>query len=342
MIVIKDNSKIRKFPNSVPSVDSSNSTQASVIDLNNITNTIYKTGIELEGFFKKQGRERRPQGFKGDPSVDYDGDGDFRSKYSSLRSRDVVENYSSYWEGEVVREPKTITESYRFMNSAYPDRANSSCGMHVHLSFNNPLDQCWLMESEFENYLLSTLKHWADRNLSGDSYNKALLLHRLEGHHYCRRMQNLNFSYLRKVGLGKKHSVYSGNEMDYVIEQLKLPSTNVQLEQQGNSRLGVNRPNRHVDWDGSDKYLITNANLYKFGSTQGFQKNRLGTIEFRVLPAFDSKQLAVKIYTELVGCVIKYLNSQYIKDKTDYLRSEKSFNLIRRSRELNRRVVTSI
>ena len=57
MIVIKDNSKIRKFPNSVPSVDSSNSTQASVIDLNNITNTIYKTGIELEGFFKKQGRE---------------------------------------------------------------------------------------------------------------------------------------------------------------------------------------------------------------------------------------------------------------------------------------------
>ena len=337
MIIIKNNSKVRQFTRELPEVDTSSSTQSSVIDLNNITNTVYKCGIELEGFFARSGRTRKPVGFKDDCSVSHSGDSRFQDYFDSesIRERDYISNSGNYYHGEVVREPKTITEAYRFMNSAYPARTNSSCGMHVHISLNNPLDQIWLLENDFEKYLLKVLKVWSDRNLGGDAYNRSLLYHRLNGAYYCQPMKELEFSYLRE------NDSLLGNE-NYKLEKLKIPSTHCHLESQGNYRVGAVAPNVHQRWNGEHKYLITNPDLYKFGSLQGFQKNQLGTIEFRVLPAFDSKQLAVKIYTELMGAVIKYLSSEYIKDKTEHLRSEREFSIIRRSKMIQRPVVTTI
>ena len=338
MIVIKANSSVREFNQDPPDVDDNNSSQAGIIDLNNLTKTVNRCGVELEGFFKRSGRTRRPVGFKEDGSVQWHGDRRFHEYYpsTSVYQRDTISGESGYYRGEVVREPKTITETYRFMNSAYPTRANSSCGMHVHLSFKQPLSYCWLMESQFENYLLKVLKEWGKRNLADDDYNKKMLEYRLNGNaYYCQPMKELEFSYLRENGLSKINSAYH-------VNHLKVPSTHCHVESVGAYKVGGFAPATHQRWSGEDKYLMTNPDIYKFGSKSGFHKDLMGTVEFRLLPAFDSKTLAVKAFTELVGAVIKYLNSDYIKDKTEHLKSSKQFEIIRRSRNVKRQIVTTI
>ena len=338
MIIIKNGSSVRRFNRDIPQVDSNNSTQASVIDLNNITNTVNKCGVELEGFFARSGRTRRPQGFKDDCSVSFNGDHRFQERFNTtaIYQRDRIGSTSNYYKGEVVREPKTITETYRFMNSAYPERANSSCGMHVHLSFKQPLSYVWLLEFEFETYLLNVLKSWGDRNLANDDYNAKLLRNRLHGAYYCQPMKELSFGYLRETPLS------TGLNTSHILEKTKVPSTLCHLETQGNYKVGGFAPQAHSSWNGEDKYLITNPDLYKFGTINGFNKDYMGTVEFRILPAFDSKQLAVKAYTELVGAVVKYLNSDYIKEKTEHLKSSKTFNIIRRSRKIRKQISTNI
>lgn len=88
--------------------------------------------------------------------------------------------------GELVSKPLNKNEIKGFIKDNYPDRVNSSCGMHVHLSFNDDKrDVHILATKEFNDYFVKSFEKWAiDRKLN----NPSRFYHRLKGDQsYCKR-----------------------------------------------------------------------------------------------------------------------------------------------------------
>ena len=88
--------------------------------------------------------------------------------------------------GELASKPLDKTEIKDFIKDNYPDEVNSSCGLHVHLSFNDDKrDVHILATKEFNDYFVKSMENWAiDRKLN----NPSRFYHRLKGDQsYCKR-----------------------------------------------------------------------------------------------------------------------------------------------------------
>lgn len=122
-------------------------------------NIIKKFGLELEG-----GWNRRPVGLRRDGSVHMDN------------------NYV----GEVSTTPSSLRPTYpwdREFFSRYPKSVNSSCGMHIHVSFRSIGMYGAFLDNRFPGWLLGGLKLWGRVHAAKSSR----LMNRLNGQNpYCR------------------------------------------------------------------------------------------------------------------------------------------------------------
>lgn len=120
-------------------------------------------GVEIEGGFNRQvsGEE-----YHHDGSVDVSTDG---------------------YLGEVVSRPmSTLDQVYEWIDRVYPDQSNSSCGTHVHVSFNNNLAYMQTMSQSFYDYFMDRMELWGKK--AGIS-EKSAFWSRLKGENrYCKRM----------------------------------------------------------------------------------------------------------------------------------------------------------
>jgi hypothetical protein len=113
---------------------------------------IKKIGIELEGYWHE-----KPPRAKEDGSV-------------NATCREDCPGYSSFrrsgWRGELASLPILPTRWENFMKTKYPDHTDGSCGLHVHMSFNNPADYTRLMFPDFWEFFLESWQQWATINLN--------------------------------------------------------------------------------------------------------------------------------------------------------------------------------
>lgn len=149
-----------------------------------------KVGIEIEGRFLDLDalmRKARNEGldYAGDSSISYSPDND------ACRAM------------EFKTQPGSVREACQQLVDYYPDETDSSCGMHVHVSF-DAVDISLLNTTEFFNYFKTRWEAWGARmNLAPNSH----FFRRLQGNNsFCRvvtrpvdynrqdRYSQLNFS----------------------------------------------------------------------------------------------------------------------------------------------------
>ncbi len=85
---------------------------------------VKQVGVELEGGWNEG---NKPKNLYGDGSV----------------------SVSAHHEGECCNEPMTLEDAKKWTIKNYPDISNSTCGMHIHLSFTNRLAYMQLLEQKF-------------------------------------------------------------------------------------------------------------------------------------------------------------------------------------------------
>lgn len=124
---------------------------------------VYKIGVEIEGGFDNT---ISGEDYHEDGSVDVETDG---------------------FMGEVVSKPMaTLEEVYDWVDKVYPDDSNSSCGTHVHVSFNNNLAYMQTMSQSFYDYFVDRMEAWGKK--AGIS-KKSVYWSRLKGDNtYCKKM----------------------------------------------------------------------------------------------------------------------------------------------------------
>jgi len=72
--------------------------------------------------------------------------------------------------GESVSDPMESWRAVRdFITDNYPDEHNSSCGLHVHFSFNSLGIYSRLMDKEFHPYFTGAMKAWGEENKIQDT-----------------------------------------------------------------------------------------------------------------------------------------------------------------------------
>lgn len=106
-----------------------------------VRNRIDKIGIELEG-----GWLSLPKGVNLTP------DGSVR--VSDPQGRGLVR-------GEIPSPPLSPTEWEAWVKAHYPSHVDSSCGLHVHMSFRSALVYQRLMDFNYTKALLTQLRRWA-------------------------------------------------------------------------------------------------------------------------------------------------------------------------------------
>ena len=112
--------------------------------------------------------------------------------------------------GEISSKKLKINEVENFILNNYPDEVNSTCGLHIHMSFkNDKKDYAILATKEFYNFFLDEIESWADnrkinkgsrfyKRLEGVQYSKREFLaeNQLnENSEYSDRYAHLNFCY---------------------------------------------------------------------------------------------------------------------------------------------------
>jgi len=87
--------------------------------------------------------------------------------------------------GEIASPKLRVNEVKDFILNNYPDECNSSCGLHIHMSFkNDKKDYAILATKEFYDFFLSEIQTWADnRKINKNSR----FYKRLEGVQYSKR-----------------------------------------------------------------------------------------------------------------------------------------------------------
>lgn len=137
----------------------------------------WKVGVELEGLWI-----REPEDFKHDGSVSFrsderpdTGDDDDGDEYGSDR-------YGNYV-GEVALGPDTLNGICNQVLDTYPERVNSTCGMHIHVSMPPDLYGHLLCRRSHDEWL-GMARQYAQRHLRGVTRQRAVS--RLAGRNdYC-------------------------------------------------------------------------------------------------------------------------------------------------------------
>ena len=123
---------------------------------------------EIEGTFLNLKGCRGPAAIN-DVSITYDGSVRVNEKYPK-RFWDLCKEMGNGHSpkqlahvGEVVSPPfDNLDNAKQWMLKYYPDATNSSCGLHFHVSLNNPGYYSCLMEKEFYLYMKESLGKFAD------------------------------------------------------------------------------------------------------------------------------------------------------------------------------------
>ena len=153
-------------------------------------------GIELEGAWEKYNqageciRNQAPQNLKGDSSVEtrlrYNQDFCYDDNNCNGPSCSDRCDKRHGWIGEIashaiVPQPHVLGQ---WITRNYPDKVDSSCGLHIHASFINNNDYAKLVTEKFGDFLNAELKKFGKKyNLS--RYHR--LWTRLDGEYYCEK-----------------------------------------------------------------------------------------------------------------------------------------------------------
>lgn len=175
------------------------------------TKYIDMIGVEFEG-----GWEDYREGFKSDGSLDID----------NLRG------LGAEYVKELVSDPSTLFEIKEFLYEL-PDFVDSSCGMHIHVSFKNYSDVLRLAENEFHEYFIDEITSWTDTHLKDTSYYRRMNSRIAGNNQYCYsnfeakkqiqerstdrgRYVQLNFEALKKFGTVECRIHPQYNDLDLV------------------------------------------------------------------------------------------------------------------------------
>jgi hypothetical protein len=139
---------------------------------------IDQVGVEFEGAWSAPPRE---------VTATYHRDG-------SVQTDDVASFAGFKYIGEYVSEPLDSPEAVKnWMKYAYPSVNNSTCGLHVHVSFKDMRDYARIMEPQFQRFILLGLRAWGQawnkRNYDTVAELPGVFWNRLGGEqHYCKRV----------------------------------------------------------------------------------------------------------------------------------------------------------
>lgn len=212
---------------------------------------INRVGIELEGAWHIDTAKRR---LKEDGSVGVSCD------CSPCRR---VEN------GEKAsRTLLPVTKSIKtFVETNYPDHVNSSCGMHVHVSFKKDSDYARLMEPAFNQYFKHELNAWGHRaNIKNTAFWE-----RLEGSNtFCKDEFIPQQQFLQT---SKRYTRYTQLNFCYSVGRRKC------------AELGC--PGSYRDY----------CRLHSVGKT----------LEIRVLPMFKSKSVSIAAIEQVLTIIERFL-----------------------------------
>ncbi len=118
-------------------------------------------GIEIEGSWEQR---NQPEEFHVDTSVHIN---------------------DGYHVGETRSPPLALDEVEGWIIRYYPDHTNSSCGLHIHVSFTNDLAYMQLMDAKFYKIFINNLKQWAKENNINEG---SQLFQRIAGkNRYCHK-----------------------------------------------------------------------------------------------------------------------------------------------------------
>ena len=128
---------------------------------------IWKVGLELEGQWDKR-PSVEPLG-----NVQPDGSVRFESSLNAFHT------------GEISSPPLEIIEVVSYVRGAYPSRVNSTCGLHVHMSFRSRYAYQILMDPLYQDVMFSAIAKWVrEEGLPEDHH----VWTRLSGNHrHCQR-----------------------------------------------------------------------------------------------------------------------------------------------------------
>lgn len=122
---------------------------------------INKVGVELEGGWERDNDYRDE--IKGDCSVNVN-DGNDRDRDYDDDDYDEDEDSGTYINGEIVSHPiSKWDELSNFMMDRYPDKVNSTCGLHVHISTNTIGQYQALATQRFYNFMKFSLRTWGKK-----------------------------------------------------------------------------------------------------------------------------------------------------------------------------------
>lgn len=134
-----------------------------------IRNRIYRVGIELEGFWK----DALP---KGVAHLEHDGSVVFPGYMCRSQRGDCYDQDGKLvgFKGELPSPPllpegKDILTLEKWLLAHYPTKVNSSCGLHVHMSFTNAFVYMVLMREEYMWTVIEEMKKWAHSRKELDS-----------------------------------------------------------------------------------------------------------------------------------------------------------------------------
>lgn len=97
---------------------------------------------------------------------------------------------SYYFAGESNSNPcSNIRDLVNYVNENYPDHHDSTCGLHLHISFKSPVYYAVLVSEKFYDNLMKFYKSWLYENKI-NSNSRAFK--RLEGNRYCENKFNLD------------------------------------------------------------------------------------------------------------------------------------------------------
>ncbi len=130
---------------------------------------INKVGIELEGFFNIE----RYNSLNYNGLIKYDG---------SVVSNELDQR--EYKAGEIASKPLTIEQVSGFIDEFYPCQVNHTCGLHIHLSFNDNAYQTFI-DKYCHDYIIENLKKYCLKTLKGNDLK--LFTQRVSNYNnYCR------------------------------------------------------------------------------------------------------------------------------------------------------------
>lgn len=143
-------------------------------------NRVRLIGVELEG-----GWNKLPKGVK----LTHDGSVQIEIPYLAREYYAAHSRWAADYEGptavgELVSAPMPVGDLEKWMRQSYPPFHNSSCGMHLHMSFRAARLYERLMEPSYQSTIFKEVAKWAKGKIPSDHH----LWERLKGENrYCKR-----------------------------------------------------------------------------------------------------------------------------------------------------------